>query len=510
VANEVKEEDEEEVAQEADVVQESVIEDLRQRKRDLSLLLKTPSEGSLEASSPSSTGSTNIPVSFRGKQQGPGDRFSDDSSNTSSVLEFEKLEMQCSAESFEDKNEEEISCGAVSSLLDDEEFYDEEASLIRKGNFEICHDLNTIYESGDEKEKADSVTNLNEMKASSLVSQSSSNLGSPSEPTNLTANANLTKSLSKISTHELSRSSSSCSVKSNDSFENELKCSVKIDESSFFAKKLKKQNSPPQALSPLARPTTSAEPPKTSTSPTSETDSKSPSSSDLLNPTDSGQGSLSASQLQSPLSNPDDATVGMCLIANHPIISKKSIDEKFVSDLKKSMAKGTNKTMKMHSSASNMSLPSSRQSRTSSSASNASSTSLNEAIRSTIVHIMPQKTSNNKPSSFAENLPSFRLANSSSTNSPVDSSAMPKVTSNLVTSHSFNTTTDTSRNKDNNSNNNNDNSAKRRVNTLSSPNISAQHSANCYCHAHKSQSNSNMQYTNDLKGIVLDYQLVTN
>lgn len=492
-------------------------DDISTKKNRMNLLL-TPSASNSSSSSPSSTSSSMTKDLMKRQFNKVTESFSDNVSCTSSVLEFEKLEMQCSTESFEEKaqdfmkprrsknleldpadEEESISC-----LNDDNDEYEQEAdeslSLIRK-NFEICHDLNTIYESFEKESVSDDMTHSSPRRDS--ISKSNENLlvNEPNikiEDTSLKSSIQLAKSLSKISPNvlddqksnfnlELSRSSSSCSVKSNDSFENELKCKVRIDGASFFGKKnvLKKPSVPPPEV------------------PTKQIETEK--SSSLLTTEDSGQSSMTESvnsafhsQLQSP--NPDDPnTVNMCLIPQAPMIKsdyeKKNIDEKFINDLKKSMAKGqkSSKLPLSHSSSS------SRQSRTSSSASSSSSTSLNDSSLRSTIHVLQSSQLNSKksfqPHVSAESLPSFKKG----CNSLQSEEILKNKTPNLVTSSSFNSNIETKANQE---------SFKTKKANVSNPNISSHHSSNCYCGKHSpvtrplSLNNKSMSSKSSSKGNV--------
>jgi len=397
-------------------------EDLKAKKSKLSLLLKDMSQSSPESPSPVE------PTS-------PRPEIAETDSCTSSVLEFESLEIQCSSnESLEDEGEEEE----------------------RKANFEICHDLNTIYESNDD------------------ISQINHEPPEPAEP--------LASSLSKLSPLDdpLSRSSSTNSVKSNESFETEIKTSVRIDDSSFF---VRRPPAPGAAQSPSA--------PATS----------------LLQPSqneDSGH----SSQIQSPQTNSSEAdntevitaTTNVCLI-RQPALSKVDLvnrgkeELKFMSELKRSMARegGSGRRLVSLNQSTNSSC---RQSRTSSSTSSASSSSLSLHERSTVVHIVGQKKLSvpNSSTMSAESLPSFRKQISQAEANKTS----PGV--NLVTSASFTGSSGSGKES-------------LRLNekqqTISSPNISGgQHSANCYCHKHVQKVNGNS--SNEIKAMLSSGSLKGN
>ena len=497
--------------------------DLSEKKSQLSLLL-APSSSSSTSSSPSSTTSS-LAKDLLKKQYSASEPHRNDNDNvscTSSVLEFEKLEMQCSSDSFEER-----------SKADEMEFLedDEDASNLIRKNYDICHDLNTIYESY-EKETNGSIDemsanesqlsqinnilsfSLNDLKQSSeepsRAAAETLNACAGLESTNLATSSVLTKSLSKIpsantpksSTLNLmnsSRSSSSSSVKSTDSFENELKCKFKVDEASFFAKKK------------LQKPTVSPPPVPTqikiieSGSPVAEV----PPAPALVQ-LDSGQCSMSTSvhsQLQSPHNQDNNVSINFCLINNNSNLILDATDEKFMSDLNKSMAKSDLKMPKLikqtHSSSS------SRQSRTSSSASSSSSTSLNESTNassrhsttssaSTVVHIMQPplatlKKNNRTHVISAENLPSFRKNMSpvlfeQTGGAGVGCFVAKGQANTLVTSASFNSNlTEQKEFNSNTKNNNPDLSVKLKKINNSNPNISkshSHHSNDCYCGKH--------------------------
>jgi trimeric autotransporter adhesin len=220
----------------------------------------------------------------------------DNVSYTSSVLEFENLEMQYTIEQFDQDNSSNNNTNNNNNNNEDSILvynYDEN---LKNNNYDmmISHDLNTIYESSsvDENESIpevnpkspelinDSLSSNNNTKKmnnqnlslnffqietskayekpinvtfnKASTSLNNSPLGSPSllksmnrmsqtpDRESSSAGAAAAFLISKTNT---SRSSSSSSIKSTDSFENELKCKFKIDENSYFAKKqLEKKN----------------------------------------------------------------------------------------------------------------------------------------------------------------------------------------------------------------------------------------------------------------------------
>jgi len=215
----------------------------------------------------------------------------DNVSYTSSVLEFENLEMQYTIEQFDQDNNNSSSNNNNNNNNEDSILvynYDEN---LKNNNYDmmISHDLNTIYESSSVDEN-ESIPEVNP-KSPDLINDSSNNNNTKKmnnqnlslnffqietskayeKPINVTFNKvstslnnsplgspSLLKSMNRmsqtpdressssaflISKTNTSRSSSSSSIKSTDSFENELKCKFKIDENSYFAKKqLEKKN----------------------------------------------------------------------------------------------------------------------------------------------------------------------------------------------------------------------------------------------------------------------------
>lgn len=270
-------------------------------------LLARPSSQMVGSPSFEKNTSNNGIGSNAGSTSGSGENVS----YTSSILEFEKLEMQCTIDSFDPDHESNNISNTEDSVL----VYSYVINETERNNYEISHDLNTIYESHeketpsslDESESANiSISNLDLVNTKSPVSEeppkiekkiSSQNLSlnffqvdstttmskcqlkanyefqastaeaiTQKSPTNTSfflnkSSSSLTNSplnspsnstcLSRITqTHErdtqsptmfvtkvASRSSSTSSIKSTDSFENELKYKFKIDENSYFARK---------------------------------------------------------------------------------------------------------------------------------------------------------------------------------------------------------------------------------------------------------------------------------
>ena len=208
----------------------------------------------------------------------------DNVSYTSSILEFEKLEMVCDmSDSPNGKSKEDLDDLAQS---ENPMIYDEnDDEEMEPKPFDILsHDLNTIYESVEKEDieeinvKKDEEVKLNdlEMKESTNSNQNETIINtvlielnaSPQineifMKKNIESNEFIQSDILEISkekrlstpsillnpiTNSLnhSRSTSSSSVKSSDSFENEIQYNYKIDESSFFARKLReKEPSPP-------------------------------------------------------------------------------------------------------------------------------------------------------------------------------------------------------------------------------------------------------------------------
>ncbi len=453
-------------------------EDLKVKKSKLNLVLKTEDLNHFSPESPSPV----EPNSTRRFQQNQvGKRSLADTgetdSVTSSVLEFENLEMQCSSsESFEEQE------GIYQELNEAEQ----EDSFERKANFEICHDLNTIYESNDDLSLTNQeleTENSKQETEESKESPTSSNLSKA----NLASSQSLARSLSKLSPINdlLSRSSSSNSVKSNDSFETEIKTSVKIDESSFFTRNKPSMQTQPGLNSQLL---------------STNTPSPSTPSTTFLHPSQNDSGNIS--QIQSPQSNNSepDSEMTTSLIANvclvkQPTISKRDLvnrskeELKFMSELKRSMAKEGSSTGQRRLTSQNHSTnSSSRQSRTSSSTSSASSSSLSLYDRSNVIQVLGQKKNSapNANTMSAESLPSFRKQ-ASQAEAKKSTQGVNLVTSTSFTGNSVDVKDAVNLND--------------KKQTTSSPNIAAgHHSANCYCHKHVQKVNSNS--SNEIKAIL--------
>ena len=208
----------------------------------------------------------------------------DNVSYTSSILEFEKLEMVCDmSDSPNGKSKEDLDDLAQSEnpIIYDE---NDDEEMEPKPFDILSHDLNTIYESVEKEDieeinvKKDEEVKLNdlEMKETANSNQNETIINtvlielnaSPQineifMKKNIESNEFIQSDILEISkekrlstpsillnpiTNSLnhSRSTSSSSVKSSDSFENEIQYNYKIDESSFFARKLReKEPSPP-------------------------------------------------------------------------------------------------------------------------------------------------------------------------------------------------------------------------------------------------------------------------
>ena len=195
--------------------------------------------------------------------------FGDNASCTSSILEFEKMEEQCM-----NNGDGEVPQTIQKDDLNDAYNYYEPSQSI------LTNDLNTIYEinekelsstasspltkselrleenfSKEEEEeskltcKSESVssnqidlsidlTNFAQKNKNQSTSATTSPIQSPTSyrTKNTGSTSSLTKQVMSLQQLSNSRSSSSSSIKSTDSFENELKTKVKIDESSYFAK----------------------------------------------------------------------------------------------------------------------------------------------------------------------------------------------------------------------------------------------------------------------------------
>ncbi|CAF0725360.1 unnamed protein product [Brachionus calyciflorus] len=198
------------------------------------------------------TNSSSSPLLLISKQINSGS--GDNVSCTSSILEFEKLEAQYMMELNDDSNSSLMSEQKSDDLKEDSFSYFEPSVL-------LTNDLNTIYEI-NEKESSSSSSPLDKSEPkletstqlfdlsidlkSNLKSkvQSASASNSPVQsPTGKQRNidhkgstCSLTKQVLQLQQLSNSRSSSSSSVRSTDSFETEFKTKVKIDENSFFAK----------------------------------------------------------------------------------------------------------------------------------------------------------------------------------------------------------------------------------------------------------------------------------
>ena len=529
----------------------------------------------------------------------------DNASNTSSVLEFEKLEMQCSSDDLDMLNADKQKHRQRSNRENEEENVcyeerDEEGLDMENLAYDlISHDLNTIYESAEvssnEEQPIDSkpqqlpesdssdlkrgpksddlainfLTGVNkpdlnldgilknepftaselddfsskksdllkmslanritEVAAStSAASASSSPLGSPliKHTLRLVQTPDRENALKQMKSTFSSRSSSSSSVRSTDSFENELKCKFKVDESSFFAKKLKEKASPPIPPTFETKVVTS-----------SEIKAKSNEDQTLKIPqSDSGQCSMTdsvMSSLQSPESN-----------SNIRQSASDSFNDSFVSDVSISLGSGitggTSSQLISSPSAANSNMvlidspnePESssslsyseeatssksglssyrskkstppqqsagRMSRTSSSASSCSSTSITDSTSANSSRYSASNSGVTKSVYSAEDLPSFRKVTS-----PVSSlltvgnkaTTLTKPVSGGSTSTSNTSNRDSSipqsssssallssASSSNSSNSNTDSKLPRKI-INSNPNLTAahsHHSSNCYC-----------------------------
>jgi hypothetical protein len=208
----------------------------------------------------------------------------DRASNTSSVLEFEKLEMQfSSSSSSSDENlgydmvqhdlntiyeSEETPLVAIATVTTSETIKkqndDEEnvtvnfvtSSSSSSSSIIVKPDLNLNAIFFNKKKEPFTLAKVEEGKDHSAPSPSSPIDSSTSPHTHLQMSSTKkrlslntesdTKSIKSLSLSSSSSSSASnSSLKSNESFENELKCKYKIDERSFFAKIQKEKSSPP-------------------------------------------------------------------------------------------------------------------------------------------------------------------------------------------------------------------------------------------------------------------------
>lgn len=338
--------------------------------------------------------------SFSRSSGGSGDNVS----YTSSVLEFEKLEAQC--EQDRQLNDE----------IEEQQEFTTTTTTTTGYDSILLHDLNTIYESFEKettssneekdilvvksKSNQDLVILSNENENESNIPQSNSDslnqvLDDSSfsclKRTTTTTTTSTSASTSPLSSPSVkhreitkqsvlsSRSSSSSSIKSTDSFETEIKHKFKIDESSFFARKKREKQISPPTVETVAEDEISSTIIEKNAKTTKQT-------------IDSGQSSMSSSQVTSSqqISSYDS-----------------SLTTSFTSEIGLQMSNNSKKTN------------SRRTSRTSSSASSSSSISINESSSkstnsslSTVVNVLSKQQQQQSPSSIfsAEDLPSFKKA----------------------------------------------------------------------------------------------------
>ena len=464
-----------------------------------------------------------------GSNAGSGSGSGDNVSYTSSVAEFEKLEMQCTIDSF-----------------DQEEQNNEDSVLVYNYNESNCknydlisHDLNTIYESPSslEEESDLSTTKQEDTKIEKISSQNlnlnffqiertsfesddlksvlrrnSNDLNTEKSASNIiqffksssslsnsplaSPSSSFVKSMSRISqtperetqsppllSKTTSRSSSSSSIKSTDSFENELKCKFKIDENSYFARK--------QTEKKLSLTKTVEEDSKQVESDTKLKTTKTNDSieSSVNAQTDSGQSSMndilnSQYQLQSPENNFLNRQINDSFaLSSQP----SSLTTSYMSDL----GGLSNSTLNPYSIAPSASIifdycksdfdqkieqsdsdSNIKQLKSRTSSSSSSSNSLNESKIVSVVSQTKTSTAFN-----AEDLPSFRKITSpvsfNSETVPVSSSKSTQLipSSSSASNIQFNF-------------NSNTNETKMKKSINSNPNISnthSHHSSNCYC-----------------------------
>lgn len=398
----------------------------------------------------------------------------DNISCTSSVLEFEKLEAQCNLE--EDlgitSSELDIKPGVVrikrprdnmgmAELTEEVDLYGSSTSSTTSGvatlvdddqaegnmsdseddysrNLIISHDLNTIYESQErETGSSNDEDSMSNNAASALVKEPSaresledlekrrdsgaSKASDKSDPGSPSSTSKPNPTLEPPNKSQLSsRSNSSSSVRSTDSFENELKQKFKINEESFFARRKREKEKKPSPKSLEVAPQTSAAASSSQSSTQQQQELKSPPENRL----DSGQSSMttsfmsSASQLQSPANESSSSSH----LSDRRLLSNDSfLTTSYMSDLNQqqqqneptsSSSSSQAETLQPGGSSRGGVKKSGRLSRASSSASSSSSTSLNDSstrysINSSIITVLSNQLNTVQPLT-GEDLPSFK------------------------------------------------------------------------------------------------------